>query len=74
MQPHLVQVQFQRKVKIQHVAMFLDYSMDESYTPNRIAIRVGTSFYDLKEVRVIDLEEPKGWIIIPLHEPGQLRH
>lgn len=64
-------MQFQKKVKIQHVAMYLDFRMDESYTPNRIAIRVGTSFYDLKEVRVVDLEEPKGWVNITLMESGE---
>eukprot|EP00873_Tetraselmis_striata_P038626 jgi/Tetstr1/458890/TSEL_004397.t1 len=69
-QPHLVNIQFQKKVRLQQVSLYLDYRVDESYTPNRIAIRAGTSFYDLKEVKVVELEEPKGWVTVPLVEPG----
>eukprot|EP00252_Welwitschia_mirabilis_P007738 TRINITY_DN19403_c0_g1_i2.p1 TRINITY_DN19403_c0_g1~~TRINITY_DN19403_c0_g1_i2.p1 ORF type:complete len:122 (-),score=23.96 TRINITY_DN19403_c0_g1_i2:4-369(-) len=47
-QPHLVNIQFQRKVKIQLLAIYVDYKHDESYTPNKISIRVGNGFRDLK--------------------------
>lgn len=32
----------------QELHLYLDYKLDESYTPNKIAVRAGNSFYDLK--------------------------
>ncbi|KAK9823338.1 hypothetical protein WJX72_002036 [[Myrmecia] bisecta] len=69
-QPHLVNIQFQKKVRLQELAIYLDYKLDESYTPNKLSVRAGTSFHDLKEIRVIDLEEPVGWVVAPLLAPG----
>merc|ERR1712080_102245 len=34
--------------------------------PTRISVRVGTNFNDLQEIEVKDLQEPSGWIVIPL--------
>ena len=65
-QPHLINVQFQRKASICEVAFYLDFGLDESYTPKKISIRAGTTFHDLVEVRVVDLHEPVGWVQVPL--------
>ncbi|GAB6033267.1 Anaphase-promoting complex subunit 10 [Chamberlinius hualienensis] len=67
-QPHLVNIQFRRKTTIQDVCIYADYKSDESYTPKRISIRAGTHFNDLQEVEVIDLNEPSGWVCIPLKD------
>lgn len=40
--------------------------LDESYTPRKISIRVGTTFHDLKEVHVMELEEPCDWVKVPI--------
>lgn len=66
--PHLVNIQFRKKTTIQDVWIYADYKADESYTPSRISIRAGTHFSDLQEVEVIDLNEPTGWIAIPLKD------
>lgn len=51
--------------------MFLDFKADESYTPNKLSIRAGTAVNDLREVRVVELEEPSGCVQVPLgHHPG----
>ena len=34
----------------------------------RISIRVGTNFNDLQEIEVVDLQEPSGWVAIPLKD------
>ena len=34
----------------------------------RISIRAGTNFNDLQEVEVMDLNEPSGWVIIPVKD------
>lgn len=65
-QPHLVNIQFQKKVRLQQVAIYVDFKVDESYTPNKIAIRAGNSFHDLREIKVVDLVEPTGWVHISL--------
>lgn len=34
----------------------------------RISIRAGTNFNDLQEIEVMDLNEPSGWVIIPIKD------
>ena len=70
-QPHLVNVQFQKKVFLSHVAIYSDFKLDESYTPSKISVRVGTSLSDLHEVKVVDLTEPQGWAVVALAPPDQ---
>jgi anaphase-promoting complex subunit 10 len=60
-QPHFVNIQFLKKMRVQEISMYLDFKTDESYTPQKISIRVGNSFYELQEVKLIDFEEPIGW-------------
>ena len=65
-QPHLVNIQFQKKVKLRELAIYADYKLDESYTPSKISVRAGNSFHDLREIKVVNLEEPMGWVRFPL--------
>jgi anaphase-promoting complex subunit 10 len=69
-QPHLVNIQFRRKTAIQNISLYADYKADESYTPSKISIRVGNSFHDLHQVELIELEEPSGWLTVPLCTDG----
>ena len=32
---------------IQHVSVYTDYKQDESYTPSKISVRVGSHYHDL---------------------------
>lgn len=34
----------------------------------RISIRAGTGFSDLQEIELIDLNEPTGWVCVPLKD------
>ncbi|KAH6920279.1 hypothetical protein HPB50_028735 [Hyalomma asiaticum] len=63
-QPHLDNDHFCRKTNIQGICICADYKLDESYTPNRISVRVGSSFHDLQELEAKDLREPTGWVPI----------
>jgi hypothetical protein len=63
---HPAQHPSHQQVFLKELALHCDYKMDESYTPNKVSIRVGTSFSDLREVKTLDLTEPQGWVIIPL--------
>jgi len=68
-QPHLINVQFHKKMTILEVALYLDYSLDESYTPKKISMKAGTTFHDLVEIQVVNLKEPQGWVKVPLRNP-----
>ena len=47
-QPHLVNIQFHKKVSIKEIGIYCDFKQDESYTPSKISIRAGTHFHDLQ--------------------------
>ena len=64
--PHLIDVQFLRKIAISHVALYLDYKTDESYTPEIISIRGGIHMNNLREIVRVNLTEPSKWYLIPL--------
>lgn len=49
-QPHLVNIQFQKKVKLQLVVLYVDFKLDESYTPSKVSIRAGDGFHNLKVI------------------------
>jgi anaphase-promoting complex subunit 10 len=73
-QPHWVQVHFARRVAISHVCLYLDYNLDESYTPKHLSVQVGMTTQDLvpaiyPQNTVVELHEPVGWCIIPLTAP-----
>ncbi|KAJ9703479.1 hypothetical protein PVL29_005012 [Vitis rotundifolia] len=65
-QPHLVNIQFLKKVKLQLVVIYVDFKLDESYTPSKISIRAGDGFHNLKEIKTVELVKPTGWVYISL--------
>ena len=68
--PHLINIQFLRKTAISHVALYLDYKTDESYTPEIISVRGGIHMNNLREIVRINLVEPSKWYLIPLKTKG----
>ena len=73
-QPHWIQVHFARRVAVSHVCLYLDYSLDESYTPKRVSVHHGMTSQDLQSAvypahTEIEFVEPNGWCIIPLNAP-----
>lgn len=66
--PHLINIQFLKKVTISKLCMYLDYATDESYTPKKMSIRAGTSQHDLSDIATIDLHEPVGWVSVILND------
>ena len=63
-QPHLINIQFHKKTTVTWLWFYLNFKLDESYTPKKISLRVGTTFHDLKEIHVMELEEPTDWVKI----------
>lgn len=68
--PHSSTLDCLSQVRLQSLAVYLDYKLDESYTPNKVSVSAGTSYDDLKHIKTIDMEEPSGWVTIPLQIPG----
>lgn len=65
-QPHLITIHFQRKMRLKEVAFYTDYKLDESYTPQNVSIKAGNSYHDVKQVQLLKLVEPTGWVCVPL--------
>ncbi len=63
-QPHLINIQFAKKMRVHEICIYTDFKLDESYTPSKISIRMGSTFHDLQEVHVEELNEPSGWVTI----------
>ena len=66
LQPHHINIQFHRRQTVCAIALYMDFNLDESYTPKKMKVRVGTTFHNLEEVRTVDVREPCGWVTIPL--------
>ena len=66
LQPHHINIQFPRRQTVCAIALYMDFNLDESYTPKRMKVKVGTTFHNLEEVRTVDVREPVGWVTIPL--------
>lgn len=62
--PHCINIQFLKKVSISKICFYLDYSLDESYTPKKMSISSGTTTHDLIELTTFELNEPSGWVTV----------
>ena len=56
-------------MRLASIALAVDHRLDESYTPHRVSVRAGTNARDLKEIAAATLEEPAGWVVVPLRPP-----
>ncbi|KAK6460638.1 anaphase-promoting complex, subunit 10-domain-containing protein [Scheffersomyces coipomensis] len=60
--PHSITIQFSKKVSLERISIFTNYSLDESYTPSQIRIMAGSSEgWDLGEVCTVNFSKPIGW-------------
>lgn len=60
-QPHNLIIKFTKNVNIEKINFFLNFQIDESYTPEKIKIFAGSSEFDLNEVIKIEFNQPVGW-------------
>jgi anaphase-promoting complex subunit 10 len=49
-------------VAIAGMRIYLNFDLDESYTPTLIRFAAGTGYHDLQEFSVMRFERPTGWI------------
>ena len=69
--PHFVSIHFPRKTRVSCVSFYVDYKLDESYTPSRVVVRGGSHSHAMRELCTLELDEPTGWItvqtLVPRH-------
>ncbi|EGG03308.1 uncharacterized protein MELLADRAFT_29060, partial [Melampsora larici-populina 98AG31] len=65
-QPHFIRIEFPKKTAVSRISIFVDVSMDDSYTPCRLSIAVGSFKQDLQQIKQLDLRNPRGWQDIKL--------
>lgn len=60
-QPHYINIHFPHLISFKYLAIYLNFALDESYTPAGIKILTGMGYHTLRETKVLELQEPKGW-------------
>jgi anaphase-promoting complex subunit 10 len=63
---NLYKIIFRQRQTVVGVLLYADYKCDESYTPSRISILVGSASNDLRTVAEETINEPRGWIELKL--------
>ncbi len=69
----MINIQFLRKVSLTKLCLYLDYATDESYTPKKVSISIGTCLHDLSDIITVDMNEPCGWVVIDLTKSLKLQ-
>ncbi|CAG7918949.1 unnamed protein product [Penicillium olsonii] len=69
-QPHTLTLHFFKLVAVVKVRVFLDFDLDESYTPTKMIFAAGMGGNDLVEFATWEGEGPCGWVDIPLEGVG----
>lgn len=62
--PHGIQISFARARYVQSVQLFLSFTQDDSYTPEKIDIRAGLTREDVRTVGSVELVEPEGLLTL----------
>lgn len=69
-QPHRLNIHFIKRVEIRALRLYLDYELDESYTPTKIQITAGFGPNLTVPFATMELNMPKGWIDVPITGAG----
>jgi anaphase-promoting complex subunit 10 len=69
-QPHMLTLHFFKLVAVVKIRVYLDFEMDESYTPTKMVFLAGMGGNDLVEFATWEGEGPCGWVDIPLEGVG----
>jgi anaphase-promoting complex subunit 10 len=69
-QPHALTLHFFKLVAVVRIRVYLDFGLDESYTPTKMVFLAGMGGNDLVEFASWEGESPTGWVDIPLEGVG----
>lgn len=65
-QPHFINIHFPRLVRVRFLSIYLNFGLDESYTPSSVRVMAGMGHHTLLEIQALALREPGGWHHIDL--------
>ncbi|QGA15102.1 hypothetical protein EYB26_002758 [Talaromyces marneffei] len=65
-QPHTLTLHFFKVVAIVKIRVYLDFDLDESYTPTKMMFYAGMGGNDLVHFATWEDDTPAGWVNIPL--------
>lgn len=71
-QPHHLNVHFFKMVALAGIRIYLNFDLDESYTPTLVRFAAGTGYHDLQEFSVMKFERPSGWIDVDWEGVGDV--
>lgn len=69
-QPHTLTLHFFKLVAIVRIRVYLDFELDESYTPTKMIFLAGMGGNDLVEFATWEGDGPCGWVNVPLEGVG----
>ncbi|KAJ5551812.1 hypothetical protein N7461_006510 [Penicillium sp. DV-2018c] len=69
-QPHTLTLHFFKLVAVVRIRVYLDFELDESYTPTKMIFAAGMGGNDLVEFATWEGEGPRGWVDVPLQGVG----
>ncbi|PGH02815.1 anaphase-promoting complex subunit 10 [Blastomyces parvus] len=69
-QPHTLTLHFFKRVAIVRIRVYLDFELDESYTPTKMIFLAGMGGNDLVEFATWQGEAPAGWVDVDLQGVG----
>ncbi|TKR80201.1 hypothetical protein L596_014312 [Steinernema carpocapsae] len=72
-QPHQITIEFATRTDVMFVLLYLDFKTDESYTPSKVSIQLGSSILDLDEGKVFNFHEPTGWQLLDLRDSSEAK-
>ncbi|KAF3070712.1 Anaphase-promoting complex subunit 10 [Daldinia childiae] len=70
LQPHRLNIHFIKRVEIRKFRLYLDYELDESYTPTKLQITAGFSPNMNIPYTIMEFNQPKGWVDVPINGAG----
>jgi anaphase-promoting complex subunit 10 len=69
-QPHTLTLHFFKLVAVVCIRVYLDFDLDESYTPTKMIFAAGMGGNDLVEFATWEGDGPCGWVNVPLEGVG----
>ncbi|KAJ5089290.1 hypothetical protein N7532_007974 [Penicillium argentinense] len=69
-QPHTLTLHFFKLVAVVRIRVYLDFELDESYTPTKMVFLAGMGGNDLVEFATWEGDGPCGWVDVPLTGVG----
>ncbi|TBU05114.1 subunit 10 of anaphase-promoting complex [Hamiltosporidium magnivora] len=64
--PHYIQISFNKRTYVETVQLLLLYSKDDSYTPEKVEVRTGTTTETMSLCTTMTFIEPEGFVNIDI--------